>query len=157
MNDFRQSEIEARSYFHLIYGNKYNITESPNRYDKWDCSGYTYNTGVPYLAELKKRHCDYWMYPTAYLEKKKYDFLINHFYKTNITPFYLCFYESRSFVFNLANIDFSKIRLADEDLPNFTADNCGTEKKKVNKPTYHLPFELGKMINSGYTQMDRLI
>jgi len=101
-------------------------------YDKYDVS-FTMNTSsgaVDCIGEIKIRDIKASSFATSFLEKEKYDALMQEYHTTGRTPFYIMFYKDSVVVYyNL--LKFQHIKPVYEDCPAQTRGNNQTKAKLI--------------------------
>lgn len=129
-----------------IYG-KYNLTESPSRFDSWDMSGSTLSPDgyKPYFIEVKDREIKSTDYNTALMEYKKF-YLLKHVADYHGGDmFYVCTYKDNVMLaFNLNKINLTDIFITIKPSPK---NSMVDDKEEVDKIYIELPTHLAKPYN----------
>jgi hypothetical protein len=145
-------EDKGRNIYQNIFSGM-SWTNNTVKFGKWDMSGNTschYNKVVKdcdrdYYSEVKLRNFIASTYATTFLEVKKYNSLIE---LANLTPtgrafFFVAFTDDKAVLFDLLKIEnigqYETMRLCKEI-------TLGNQTKKVWKPVYELPMNLGLKI-----------
>jgi len=100
--------------------------------------------GKQYIVELKNRSSKYKNYDTLFLEKGKYERLLNNIKKLNVNgAYYICWIDNDAYIYNIKE-SFITENLQEKWMNNITADK---NTKKISKLVYILKKSDAKILH----------
>ena len=137
-DNFDEYEDKGRNIFQgWCFGRPFCVVNrfSKEKYAQWDVSYRWTTDNTPIIGEIKVRNMDHNTYQTAYLQADKLKALRDLKGTSDAEIHYICIYNDKLLIWDLTNLDTSKLMRDEQQLPITTADGNKETKLKV---IYHL-------------------